>query len=178
MAALFEASALVPLIAMLEDEGDGFGMKEAASAILNLCRLKENIARAIDEGVVEVVMIKIKNEVLVGEMMEILALLATDSNAIREMVEMNAVSCLFEIIRLNPSPRDVENCVLVLFAISYEELTTRTEMKREEDTHQTLSQIMREGTPEAKYRASEICYMLTGSSGRIHPPRLLRRPHY
>ena len=80
---LFEAGDLAPLVNTLEDDRDEFGMREVASAINTLCRLSANQARAITEDLVEVVMIKLKNQVLVSEMLEILALLSTNLNSIR-----------------------------------------------------------------------------------------------
>lgn len=117
---LYEDINLTLLIRMLENNGDEFGefgMRDDADAIRMFCTLHVNRVRAIREGVVEVAMMKLKNQVLKKEILEILALLLTNLNSIKGMVEMDVIPCLFEILRENPNPVDTYMCIRILYSI-------------------------------------------------------------
>ncbi|XP_047943199.1 U-box domain-containing protein 9-like [Salvia hispanica] len=143
-----ECGGLVALISLLEN-GEELEMKEAASAVHSLCTLPSNKERAIGDGGVRVVMENIKEGVLVSEMVEILALFATDGGAVTRMNNLGAVHCLFKIIKEKPNPRCKEYCVAILSAISYSDRVSWKEVKRQERERQTISKLVLEGTPMA-----------------------------
>ncbi|XP_041991862.1 U-box domain-containing protein 9-like [Salvia splendens] len=130
---------LVALISLLE-KGEELEMKEAASAVHSLCTLPLNKERAIGYGGVRVVMEKIEEGVLVSEMVEILALFATDDGAVTRMNNLGAVNCLFKIIKEKPNPRCKDYCVAILSAISYSDRVSWKEVKRQERERQSSCQ--------------------------------------
>ena len=92
-------------------------------------------------------MVKLKNQMLKRKMLEILALLSTNLNSIKEMAEMCAIPCLFEILRENPGPIDMDRCMLILYSIFCKGISTFPEMIKEENL---LNWLKRKGTSYTK----------------------------
>ncbi|OAY44398.1 U-box domain-containing protein 9 [Manihot esculenta] len=150
-----KAGALKPLIDLLE-EGPTLAMKDAASAIFNLCIILENNGRAVQEGAVRVILKKIMDGILVDELLAILAMLATHQKAVEDMKELGAVGCLLSIIREGPSERNKENCAAILYTICLNDGTTCREIRDEENANHTISKLAENGTSRARRMANFI----------------------
>ncbi|CAI9090950.1 OLC1v1025848C1 [Oldenlandia corymbosa var. corymbosa] len=150
-----ELGALKPLIELVE-EGHPQAMKDAATAIFSLCLTRENKSLAVDNGAVVILMNKIREHVLMDELLSILALLSTIQQAIDEMAELGAVPLLLEIIKESKNERNKENCVVILHTICYNHRQKLREVKREEDANRTISELAKSGTSRAKRKANGI----------------------
>ncbi|KAK7293192.1 hypothetical protein RJT34_16055 [Clitoria ternatea] len=150
-----KSSALKPLIDLLE-EGHPLAMKDVASAIFNLCVMHENKARAVKDGAVRVILTKIKNRIHVDELLAILALLASHQKAVNEMGELGAVPSLLSIMRESSCERNKENCVAILQTICLYDRSKLKEIKEEENSNRTISELAKNGTSRAKRKASGI----------------------
>lgn len=162
-----KSGALGPLIYLL-DEGHPLAMKDAASAIFNLCIILDNKARAVRNGAVPVMLKKLVSRVHVDELLSILAMLSTSQKAIEEMGELGAVSCLLSIMRETSCTRNKENCAAILYNICCSDRSKLKEMKEEEITYQTISQLAEDGTSRAKRKASGILDRMKRSSNPAH----------
>ncbi|XP_019178460.1 PREDICTED: U-box domain-containing protein 9-like [Ipomoea nil] len=162
-----KSGALKPLIDLLE-EGHSLAMKDVASAIFVLCVLHENKARAIRDGAVRVLVEKIMNRVHVDELLAILAMLSSNHRAIEEMGELGAVPSLLSLIRDTSCARNKENCIVILYAICSADRTKLKEIKDEESSHGTISQLAQNGTSRAKRKASGVLDRLNRGVGFIH----------
>lgn len=150
-----KSNALKPLIDLLE-EGNPLAMKDVASAIFTLCMMHDNKAIAVKDGAVRVIMAKMKNRVHVDESLAILALLSTHQKAVLEMAELGAVPCLLSIMRESSCERNKENCVAILQTICLYDRSKLREIKEEENSHRTISELAKSGTSRAKRKASGI----------------------
>nr|GMD18735.1 U-box domain-containing protein 9 [Ipomoea batatas] len=162
-----KSGALKPLIDLLE-EGHSLAMKDVASAIFVLCVLHENKARAIRDGAVRVLVEKIMNKVHVDELLAILAMLSSNHRAIEEMGELGAVPSLLSLIRETSCARNKENCIVILYAICSADRTRLKEIKDEESSYGTISQLAQNGTSRAKRKASGVLDRLNRGVGFIH----------
>lgn len=162
-----KSGALKPLIELLE-EGHPLAMKDVASAIFNLCIIHENKARAVRDGAVRVILKKIMNRMHVDELLAILAMLSGNPMAVEEMGELGAISCLLSIIRENSCARNKENCIAILYAICFNDRTKWKEMREEEKTYGTISQLAQNGTSRAKRKASGILERLNKAVNLTH----------
>ncbi|XP_071717007.1 U-box domain-containing protein 9-like [Rutidosis leptorrhynchoides] len=162
-----KAGGLKPLIDLL-DEGHPLSMKDVASAIFNLCITHENKARAVRDGAVRTLLHKIKNRVHVDELLSILAMLSTNQKAVEEMGDLGAVSCLLCLIKETNCARNKENCIAVLYTICYYDRTKWKEMREEESTYGTLSQVAQNGTSRAKRKANGILDRLNRAINLTH----------
>nr|AFK45587.1 unknown [Medicago truncatula] len=131
-------------------------MKDVASAIFTLCMMHDNKAIAVKDGAVRVIMAKMKNRVHVDESLAILALLSTHQKAVLEMAELGAVPCLLSIMRESSCERNKENCVAILQTICLYDRSKLREIKEEENSHRTISELAKSGTSRAKRKASGI----------------------
>lgn len=156
------AGALKPLIALLE-EGHPLAMKDAASAIFNLCIIQQNRARAVRDGAVRVIVQKLIERNHVAELLSILAILVGHQNAIEEMCELGAVSCLLSIIRESTCGRNKENCIVILHSICYNNRSKLREIREEERAYGTISELAENGTSRARRKASGILERLNRS---------------
>lgn len=148
-------NALKPLISLLE-EGHPLTMKDVASAIFTLCMMHDNKARAVKEGAIRVIMMKMKNRVHVDELLAILALLSTHQKAVLEMAELGAVPCLLSVMRESSCERNKENCVAILQTICLYDRSKLKDIKEEENSYRTISELAKNGTSRAKRKASGI----------------------
>lgn len=162
-----KSGALKPLVDLLED-GHPLAMKDVASAIFNLCILHENKMRAVRSGAVRVILEKIKNRMLVDELLAILAMLSTNQIAVEELGELGGVQCLLSIIRESSCARNKENCIATLHTICFSDRTKWREMREEENTYGTISQVAHNGTSRAKRKASGILERLNRAVNLIH----------
>lgn len=163
-----KSGAMKPLIDLL-DEGHLVAMKDAASAIYNTCILHENKMRAITDGAVGVIMRKIESKMHVDELMTILAMLSVSQKAVEEMIGLNAVSCLFGIIRESSSnPRTVENCIVILHTICLTDRTTWKDMRAEDNMHNTITRLANRGSSRAQRKAKGILDKLRGAVNLTH----------
>ncbi|KAE9593545.1 hypothetical protein Lal_00036342 [Lupinus albus] len=153
----------------LLDEGNLLAMKDAASAIFNLCLVHENKCRAVKEGAVEVILKKIVDNILVDELLAILALLSSHPRAVEEIGDLGAVPCLLGIIRETAvSERSKENCVAILYTVCYSDRTKWKEIREEEKANGTLSNLAKCGTSRAKRKANGILERLNRSIYLTH----------
>lgn len=158
-----KSGALRPLIDLL-DEGHPSAMKDVASAIFNLCIILENKVRAVRNGAVPVILKKLVSRVHVDELLSILAMLSTSQKAIDEMGELGAVPCLLGIMRESSCPRNKENCAAILYNVCCSDRSKLKEMREEEKTFHTISQLVEDGTSRAKRKASSILERMNRSS--------------
>ncbi|KAL8170198.1 hypothetical protein V2J09_022002 [Rumex salicifolius] len=164
-----QAGALGPLIELLNDVGNHpLALKDAASAIFNLCILHENKGRAVNEGAVTVLLNKIKNGVHTDELLPILAMLSSHQKAIEETGELGAVRCLLRIIRETSCARNKENCIAILYSVCMNDRSRLREMREEERDYSTLSQLAKEGTSRAKRKASGILERMNRAVNLTH----------
>ncbi|KAE9460816.1 hypothetical protein C3L33_07247, partial [Rhododendron williamsianum] len=150
-----KSGALKSLIDLLE-EGHPLAMKDVASAVFNLCIIQENKASAVRDGAVGVILKKIANRIHVDELLAILAILSSNPKAVEEMGELGGVPCLLSVIRESLCPRNKENCIAILHTICFNDRTKWKEMREEEATYGTISQLAQNGTSRAKRKASGI----------------------
>ncbi|KAI9071482.1 hypothetical protein K1719_046551 [Acacia pycnantha] len=150
-----KSGALKPLIDLLE-EGNPLAMKDVASAIFTLCVVLENKARAVREGAVSVILKKISSRVCVDELLTILALLSSHQKAVQDMVDLGAVPNLLSIMRESNCERSKENCIAVLQTICQYDRAKLKEMKEEEISFRTITDLALNGTSRAKRKASGI----------------------
>ncbi|GKB53847.1 U-box domain-containing protein 9-like protein [Tanacetum coccineum] len=162
-----KSGGLKPLIELLE-EGHPLAMKDAASAIFNLCITHENKARAVRDGAVKALLNKIKNRAHVDELLAILAMLSSNQKAVEEMGDLGAVSCLLCLIKETNCARNTENCIAVLYTLCYYDRTKWKEMREEESTYGTLSQVAQNGTSRAKRKANGILDRLNRAINLTH----------
>jgi hypothetical protein len=133
-------------------------MKDAASAIFNLCIAHENKARTVREGAVQVILSKIiVDHVLVDELLALLALLSSHSKAVEALGSHGTVPFLMDILRDNSvSDWSKENCVSILYIIFFNDKTKRKEIRDDEIANGTLSKLAQCGTSRAKRKACGI----------------------
>ncbi|BFG42647.1 hypothetical protein CerSpe_289210 [Prunus speciosa] len=162
-----KSGALKPLIALL-DEGHPLAMKDVASAIFNLCITHENKARAVRDGAVRTILKKISNRMHVDELLAILAMLSSHPKAVEEMGELGAVPCLLRVIRETNCGRNKENCIAVLHTICLNDRTKWKEIREEENTYGTISELAQNGTSRSKRKASGILDRLNRTVNLTH----------
>ncbi|XP_054784611.1 U-box domain-containing protein 9-like [Prosopis cineraria] len=150
-----KSGALKPLIDLLE-EGHPLAMKDVASAIFTLCVVHENKARAVREGAVSVILRKISSRVYVDELLTILALLSSHQKAVQDMLDLGAVPNLLSIMRESNCERNKENCIAILQTICQHDRGKLKEIKEEEITYRTITDLALNGTSRAKRKASGI----------------------
>lgn len=150
-----ESGAIKWLIKLLE-EGHPLALRDAASAVLNLCTLVENRERALSEGAVTAIMDKIIARVLIDEMLEILARLSSHQRAIEEMEERGMLYCLFSILREETSERSKENCVAIVYTLCFSDRRKLVKINEVERAHETLFCVASTGTSRAKRKATGL----------------------
>ncbi|XVF57015.1 hypothetical protein PTKIN_Ptkin06aG0168500 [Pterospermum kingtungense] len=160
------SDALLPLLNLLR-EGPPLAMKDAASAIFNLCFVTDNIEMLTELGAVKLILQKIYDGILVDELLGILALLSTDHMAIRELEDEDTVKSILEMIRDCNSEYTKENCVTILYNVCRRNLSLLAVIWREETKEHTLAELAETGTAGAKGKASGIL----GRIMRAFPPK-------
>ncbi|MQL75486.1 hypothetical protein Taro_007859 [Colocasia esculenta] len=150
-----EAGSMRPLVRLL-DEGTPVAKKDAASAVFNLCMAHENRSRAVKEGAVRVLLKTVAEQTLVDESLAILAMLASNPEAVEEMGSGGGVPCVLSIIRDSTCGRNRENAAVILYAICINDRKKLREVREEEDLHGTVSQLAQNGTSRARRKAAGI----------------------
>lgn len=162
-----KSGALGPLIGLLEI-GHPLAVKDAASAIFNLCLVPENKGRAVREGAIGVILKKIMDQVLVDELLAILAILSSHHKAVEEMGEVGAISCLLTIMKEHACERNKENCAVILYAICLNDRSKLWEIREEENANGTISRLAETGTSRAKRKANGILDRLHKTASFSH----------
>ncbi|CAH9118311.1 unnamed protein product [Cuscuta epithymum] len=162
-----QSGALKPLIELL-DEGHSLAIKDAASAIFNLCILHENKVRAVRDGAVGVLLKKIEDGVHVDELLSILAMLSTNQRAVEEIGELGGVPCLLSLMRESSCERNKENCVAILYSICFMDRSKLRAIREAENMYRTISQLAQNGTSRAKRKASGILGRLSRGHNLTH----------
>ncbi|XP_058093486.1 U-box domain-containing protein 9 [Magnolia sinica] len=150
-----DLNALEALACLLE-EGNAIAKKDAASAIFNLCAMQSNRSRAVKCGVVRVVLKTLKDGYLVDEMLAILAMLSSSQEAADAMCRHFGVPHLLRILRESTSPGSRENVAAILFSICMNDRVWLRDLREEEETNGTISELTRNGTPRARRKATAI----------------------
>ncbi|XVE62658.1 hypothetical protein DITRI_Ditri06bG0136800 [Diplodiscus trichospermus] len=149
------SGALPPLLLLLH-EGHPLAMKDAATAIFSLCIISENRAKFIEIGAVRVILQKIKDGILVEELLGVLVLLSTHHSAIDELGDLDTMRSLLQIIRHSSSEGIKENCVVILYNLCSKDMTLMMVMRREENENHTLAELAETGTSRARRKARGI----------------------
>ncbi|XWS42634.1 hypothetical protein CRYUN_Cryun16bG0030700 [Craigia yunnanensis] len=160
------SGALLPLLELLE--GHPLAMKDAASAIFNLCFVTENKAKFTEIGGVKVILQKIKDGILVDELLGILGLLSMHPDAIDELGDLDTLHILLQIIRNSSSERTKENCVAILYNVCSKNLTLLMVIRGEEIEKHTLAELAETGTTRARRKARGIYGKLQKAFPTIH----------
>ncbi|GMI84618.1 ARABIDOPSIS THALIANA PLANT U-BOX 9, plant U-box 9 [Hibiscus trionum] len=140
----------------LLDGGHPLAMKEAASAISNLCTVDENKTLFVTIGTVNVIMRKINDSLLVDELLGILALLSQHPTAIYQLSEVNTIHCLMRILRQSNSSPTKENCVVILFAVCSRNRDLLKVLWIEEEHNKTLAELADVGIGRGKRKARDL----------------------
>lgn len=162
-----KSGAIKHLVELLE-EGHPLAMKDAASAIFNLCLVHENKGRTIRERAIHVIMNKMREHILVDELLAILALLSSHPKGVEEMSDLGAIPLLLGIIRESTSERSKENCVAIIYTICFNDRSKWREIREEEKANGTLSELAQRGTSRAKRKANGILERLNRSPTLTH----------
>ncbi|XP_014510831.1 U-box domain-containing protein 9-like [Vigna radiata var. radiata] len=153
------SGAIKYLVDLLE-EGDPLAMIDAGSALFRLCCARENIVRTVREGVVQIILGKLVNHILVDdlvdELVSILALLATHTIAVEALVNHGGVRFLLDILRKTTVERVKENAAVILHLICYHNREKREEIKEEELANRTISNVVQNGSETARRKAKSI----------------------
>ncbi|KAK8548436.1 hypothetical protein V6N12_061350 [Hibiscus sabdariffa] len=149
------SGAVAPLLELLH-EGHPSAIKDAVLAIFNLCMVRENIAKFVEKGAVELILQKINDGIFVDELLVILAMLSTNRAAIDELGDCKTLQSLLQIIRHSSSECSKENCVAILYNVCSKDLTLLMVIRAEEIRKQTLAKLAYMGTTRAKRKAIGI----------------------
>ncbi|CAO1939118.1 unnamed protein product [Urochloa humidicola] len=150
-----ELGAMGPLIDLL-DSGNIIAKKDAASAIFNLCLLHENKSRATKNGIVDVAMRAMDDQLLVDGSLAILALLSSNHEVVEMITEFNGAACMLRAIRESECSRSKENAVVVLFAICMFNRMKLKEVEADEKINGSLALLAQSGTSRARRKAVGI----------------------
>ncbi|KAH0450930.1 hypothetical protein IEQ34_021622 [Dendrobium chrysotoxum] len=152
-----ELGAMSPLIDLFET-GSPAAKKDAASAIFNLCMLNENKVRAVKAGAVDACLAEIasSSSTIMDESLALLALLSGYQEAAEEVADGGGVPLLLKILREGGSAKNVENAVVVLYAVCSGVRRKLMEVGEEETMNGTISKLASGGTSRAMRKAAGI----------------------
>ncbi|TYJ11259.1 hypothetical protein E1A91_A11G263700v1 [Gossypium mustelinum] len=111
------SGALAPLLEVI-CVGHPLAIKEAASAICSLCKVYENQDKFTKIGAVKIILQKIKEGILVDEVLGVLAVLSTHNDAVEELGDPDTFQYLIDIKRNTASEIARKNCIQILFNVS------------------------------------------------------------
>lgn len=138
------------LLDLLRQGQHPLAMKHAAWAIFSLCLAPENIPKFIEIKTVRVVKLKIRNGILIDELLLVLALLSENPNAVDELAELDTMCCLLQIIIDRSSERTKEKCVTVLHNMCSRDRTLLMMLGPEEnEKHSDIIEELRKAFPTA-----------------------------
>lgn len=146
-----ESGALKPLIKLLE-EAHPLAVKDIASAIMNLCVMNENKGRAVEAGIVGMILKKLRDRTHVKVSLAMLASLG--SYVVEELVKLGGIPCLLGLLRDETLEVNKEKCIVVLSTVSSYDTNTVKEIEEEEKANRTISALVDCGTPRAKRKAN------------------------
>lgn len=150
-----ELGAMEPLIDLF-DNGNIVAKKDAASAIFSLCLLHENKSRALKNGIVDVAMRAIDDQLLIDGALAILALLSSNYEVVELITKFDGTACMLRAIRESECSRSKENAVVVLFSICMYNRTKLKEVDADENINSSLALLAQSGTPRARRKAAGI----------------------
>ncbi|XP_014511846.1 U-box domain-containing protein 9-like [Vigna radiata var. radiata] len=153
------SGAIKYLVDLLE-EGDPLAMREAGTALFKLWFVRENIARTVREGAVQIMLGKLVDHILVDELLTMLTLLATHSKAVEALVNHGGVRFLLDILKEDTAERTKENAAVILQLICYHNREKREEIKEEELANGTISKVVQNGSARARRKANSILNLL------------------
>ncbi|XP_020572266.1 U-box domain-containing protein 9 [Phalaenopsis equestris] len=165
-----ELGAMSPLIDLFET-GSPAAKKDAASAIFNLCMLNENKVRAVKAGAVDACLAEIANSssTIMDESLALLALLSAYQEAAEEVADGGGVPLLLKVLREGTSVKNVENAVVVLYAVCSSVRRKLKEVGEEEKMNGTISKLACGGTSRSMRKAAGILEKLK---------RIMHSTHY
>ncbi|PPD94017.1 hypothetical protein GOBAR_DD08980 [Gossypium barbadense] len=111
------SGALAPLLEVM-CVGHPLAIKEAASAIRSLCKVYENQDKFTKIGAVKIILQKIKEGILVDELLGVLAVLSTHNDAVEELGDPDTFHYLIDIKRNTASEIARKKCIEILFNVS------------------------------------------------------------
>ncbi|KAB2005451.1 hypothetical protein ERO13_D11G249550v2 [Gossypium hirsutum] len=111
------SGALAPLLEVM-CVGHPLAIKEAASAIRSLCKVYENQDKFTKLGAVKIILQKIKEGILVDELLGVLAVLSTHNDAVEELGDPDTFHYLIDIKRNTASEIARKKCIEILFNVS------------------------------------------------------------
>ncbi|XP_027364565.1 U-box domain-containing protein 9-like [Abrus precatorius] len=151
--------ALKHLVELLGEENES-AMKAAASALSNLCL--EDVVKewSVEEGIVDVIIDKITDNIQVKQMMSLLALLADHLSAVQALADNDAVTLLLGVIRDNTGPSIKEYSISILYKICQVYNIKLLDINDEEEAYRSLSNLAETGTPRAKRIANIVLDLL------------------
>eukprot|EP00897_Mesotaenium_endlicherianum_P007073 jgi/Mesen1/6394/ME000329S05558 len=149
-------SGAIPALVELLQEGTVRGKKDAATAIFNLSIYQGNKGRAVRAGVVPPLMDLLleRGTGMIDEALAILAILATSLDGRTAIGQANAVPILVDLLRTG-SPRNKENAASVLLSLCLN-ATKHTQMAIDLGASGPLGIVLRQGTPRARRKASQM----------------------
>nr|CAB3486734.1 unnamed protein product [Digitaria exilis] len=162
-----ELGAMGPLVDLLAD-GNIIAKKDAASAIFNLCLLHENKSRATKNGIVDVAMRAIDDQLLVDGSLAILALLSSNHEVVEMITKFDGTACMLRAIRESECSRSKENAVVVLFAICMFNRLKLKEVEADEKINSSLALLAQTGTSRARRKAVGILEKMKRSMHNRH----------
>lgn len=150
-----ELGAMGPLVQLVE-QGSVAAKRDAASAIFNLCVSHENRERAVKEGAVAGLLKCVIDQSMVDEALAVLAILASNQEAVDEIGDSGGVACLLRVIRESSCAKNRENAVVLLFSVCMNDRTKLREVREEEGANKTISVLAQNGSSRARRKAMGI----------------------
>lgn len=111
------SGVLSPLLEVL-CVGHPLAIKEAASVMISLCSLYENKDKFTKIGAVKIILQKIKEGILVDELLGVLAVLSTHDDAAEELGDDNTLRYLIDMKRNTSSEIARKHCVEIMYNVS------------------------------------------------------------
>ncbi|KAF6175230.1 hypothetical protein GIB67_030448 [Kingdonia uniflora] len=162
-----DCGGLKSLLHIIEEEEDYSSMMYAAKAILNLCMIKRNRLKAIDDGAVKVILKKVSDGAYVYELWAILGMLSTHGETILQIIKFDGVRILLHNVRNSNDKAVIENTMAMLDWICSNDSQKLMEIQEEEKQYETISRAARGGTPLAKEGASRILSLIFKANAGI-----------
>ncbi|KAK7344121.1 hypothetical protein VNO77_13418 [Canavalia gladiata] len=150
--------AIRNLVSLIEEAKQISVVKDAASALYALCTKYENKGKAVREGAMQIILGKISSDILVDEMLSLLANLANHSKGVKVLGNHGGVPFLLHMLRSNASEISKENCLRILHIICGTDKSKRKAIREDELIHDTLSGLAQStiSTEKVKIKAKSI----------------------
>ncbi|CAH2072442.1 unnamed protein product [Thlaspi arvense] len=171
------SETLRALIDAIKD-GDFSVTTEATAAVFNLCNVSENREKAVSEGLISVLINKIKEGGKVGLLLAVLAYMISYDGATEEMEDPEFIDHLFSILRNQNRAENCENAATIVFHMcdlktgdSNRERTMLEALNEEERKYGTFTKLAEQGSARAVSKAGEILQRLE-RHGTVQEPQL------